>query len=54
MYFVHYRTVIGYNLCKFHTLEEAKELVQELTRKGIFDVHVSQEIPTKIKVEVEI
>lgn len=54
MYFVHYKAnLIGYNLCQFETLDDAREFVGQLAEKGIREFYVSQEIPTKIKVEVE-
>lgn len=54
MYFVHYRGALGYNLSKFPTIGEASEFVSELASKGVQDFHLSQEIPVKVKVEVEI
>lgn len=53
MYFVHFKSVIGYNLCKFETLEDARLFVSEIASKGVQEFYVSQEIPTKIKIEVE-
>jgi len=54
MYLVHYKAaVIGYNLCKFETLEEARVFVSDLATKGVREFYVSQEIPMKIRVEVE-
>lgn len=53
MYFVHFKSVIGYNLCKFNTLDEAKLFVAELAAKGVQEFYLSQEIHVKVKVEVE-
>lgn len=53
MYFVHFKLVIGYNLCKFNTLDEAKLFVTELDAKGVQKFYLSQEIPVKVKVKVE-
>jgi hypothetical protein len=53
MYFVHFKAPIGYSLCQFETLGEAKECVKELTSRGIHEVYVSQQIPMKVTVSVE-
>lgn len=42
---------IGVN--KFEYLDEAQEFIKHLVQEGIMDVTLSQEIPMKLKVEVE-
>lgn len=55
MYFVHYRNIpFGYNLSKFETINEAQEFVRDLASRGIREFYLSQEIPVKLKIEVEI
>jgi hypothetical protein len=53
MYFVQYRVAIGYTLCKFETLQEAKEMVESLALQGIREIYVSKEIEMKLTVNVE-
>lgn len=53
MYFVHYKNMMGYSLNKFDTLDEAQGFVRELAGKGHKEFYLSQEIPFKVKVEVE-
>ncbi|MFL0365362.1 hypothetical protein ACH0BF_20350 [Pseudobacillus sp. 179-B 2D1 NHS] len=43
----------SYNVRKYETLDEAKEVVKELVEKGNRNVMIAQEIPMKLKVEVE-
>ena len=38
---------------KFEDLDDAQEFVRDLVRKGITDVTLSQEIPFRLKIDVE-
>lgn len=38
---------------KFEYLDEAQEFIKDLVQEGIMDITLSQEIPMKLKVEVE-
>ncbi|KIL74738.1 hypothetical protein [Bacillus badius] len=54
MYFVFVPSVWGgIAVEKFEYLDEAKDKVKELVEAGHRSVHVAQEIPMKLKVEVE-
>jgi len=44
----------GYSINKYETLDEAKDVVKELYKNGYKEVHLSQEIPLKITVSVEV
>jgi TfoX/Sxy family transcriptional regulator of competence genes len=56
MYFVIYKANMfgGYGILKTDTLEEAKEMVEQLFSKGHREVYLSQEIPMNIRVSIEI
>ena len=44
----------GCRVGKYETIDGAKEVVKELVAAGQRDVMIAQEIPMKLKVEVEI
>ena len=45
MYFVFYKAMLGINVKKFKTLDEAKECINDLVEQGFRDVYLSQELP---------
>lgn len=58
MYIVIYKNQTSFlsnntGIKKFEYLDEAQEFIKDLVREGIMDVTLSQEIPMKLKVEVE-
>ncbi|WP_203362421.1 hypothetical protein [Bacillus sp. REN10] len=54
MYLVIVKNVVGgHNIKKFESLDEAKEEVKKCVEFGKRDVAIAQEIPMKLKVEVE-
>lgn len=54
MYIVFYKNALNMPLIsKFEYLDEAQEFLKELVREGITDVTLSQEIPFKLKIDVE-
>ena len=54
MYIVIYkRSMSNLSINKFADLFDAQEFVKDLVREGITDVTLSQEIPFKLKIDVE-
>ncbi|MED0665727.1 hypothetical protein P4T04_05265 [Bacillus badius] len=45
--------ITGYKVGKYETLDEAKEVIKGLVAAGQRNVMIAQEIPMKLKVEVE-
>ena len=57
MYIVIYKTrniaLNGVVVNKFEHLDEAQDFIKDLVREGITDVTLSEEIPFRLKIDVE-
>ena len=54
MYIVVYKPAMhSTQVNKFEYLDEAQEFIKELAQEGITNVSLSQEIPFKLKIDVE-
>ena len=54
MYIVIYKNVVNFpTVSKFEHLDDAQDFIKDLVREGITDVTLSQEIPFRLKIDVE-
>ena len=54
MYIVIYKqSMLNLSINKFEHLDDAQDFIKDLVREGITDVTLSQEIPFKLKIDVE-